>query len=124
LTINAIDKKFALVGESCSFSNLAACRTSVVYDGVVENPDSLYIYLVYPITSGGIFDNDTIPNTSARWRIISSDSPERWEWFNGGGYIFDAAGASTGTYVATYEVKNWDGLGNNATSTVTVTVTA
>lgn len=83
-----------------------------------------YPYLVYPILTDGIFNNDTIPNTSAKWKVVSADSAERWEWFDGGGYTFDASGASTGTYSAVYEVQNWDGNGNNAQATITVTVTA
>lgn len=97
--------------------SLGACRVDVYVP-------TYYPYLVYPILSGGVFSNDTIPNTSAKWRIVSADSPERWEWFDGGGYTFDAAGASAGTYAAVYEVQNWDGNGNDAQATVTVTVTA
>jgi hypothetical protein len=81
-----------------------------------------YPYTVYPILPEGIFSNDVIPNTSAWWRVISADSPERWQWYNGGGYVFDALGAAPGTYVAIYEVENWNGAGANASSSITVTV--
>jgi hypothetical protein len=81
-------------------------------------------YNVYPIITDGIFDNDTIPNTEATYYIVTSDSPSRWTFFDGGAYEFDAVGATPGDYVATYKVLNWDGNGNHATATVTVTVTA
>ena len=102
--------------------SMGACRVDVV--ATEENPPNpVYPYSVYPILSGGIFDNDVIPNTLAKWRVVSADSETRWEWFDGGGYTFDATGATAGAYTATYEVENWDGLGNNASATVTVTVT-
>ena len=102
---------------------LARAADGAVYSAFPRGDVAFYPYNVYPKLAGGIFDNDTIPNTSAKWRVVSADSPERWEWFNGGGYIFDAAGAAAGTYVAVYEVRNWDGEGSNATASVTVAVT-
>jgi hypothetical protein len=80
-------------------------------------------YAVYPKLSGGIFDNDTIPNLEARWRILSANSIDRWEFYDGGGYTFNSNGASAGVYVATYEVLDWDTNGNNANSTISVTAT-
>ena len=100
--------------------SLGACRVDVL---VVGTPPE-YPYFVYPISTGGIFDNDTVPNEGAKYRIVSADSESRWTFYDGGGYTFDAVGASVGTYVATYEINNYDGLGNASQATVTVTVTA
>ena len=80
-------------------------------------------YAVYPKLTGGIFDNDVIPNLDARWRILSANGAERWQFFDGGGYSFDSNNASGGTYVAVYEVLDWDTNGNNANSTITITAT-
>lgn len=79
-------------------------------------------YSVYPITTGGLFDGASIPNANSKWRIITARNASRWEWYNGGGYTFDATGASAGDYIAIYEVRDWDGQGNNATASVTVSV--
>lgn len=80
-------------------------------------------YAVYPKLANGIFSNDTIPNLEARWRILSANGVERWQFFDGGGYTFDSNNATGGTYVAVYEVLDWDTNGNNANSTITITVT-
>ena len=79
-------------------------------------------YSVYPVEIGGLFDGATIPNTSAKWRVLTARSASKWEWYDGGGYTFDATNAAAGNYVAIYEVRDWDGQGNNATASVTVTV--
>lgn len=79
-------------------------------------------YAVYPITTGGLFDGASIPNANSKWRIITARNASRWEWYDGGGYTFDATGASAGDYAAIYEVRDWDGQGNNATASVTVSV--
>lgn len=99
--------------------SLGACRVDVV---VIGEPVE-YPYWVFPISTGGIFDNDTVTNEGAKYRIVSADSESRWTFYDGGGYTFDAVGASVGTYVATYEINNYDGLGNASQATVTVTVT-
>lgn len=119
MTINATRKIISLTGPNCSFGNTNTCRVDVTVDGFSPT----YPYLVYPIADGGIFSNDTIPNTAARWKIISADDPTRWEWFDGGGYTFDALGAAVGDYVAIYEVKNWNGTGSDARANITVSVT-
>lgn len=80
-------------------------------------------YAVYPKLANGIFSNDNIPNLESRWRILSANSSERWQFFDGGGYTFDSNNATGGTYVAVYEVLDWDTNGNNANSTITLTVT-
>ena len=77
---------------------------------------------VYPIASGGIFDGAYIPNPDALWRVVSADESFRWSFYPGGGYVFNAVGADLGAYVLTYEVADWDGLGNDQTATVTVIV--
>lgn len=77
---------------------------------------------VHPIAEGGMFDGAYIPNQSALWRVISLDAPQRWSFYPGGGYVFNAMGAAPGEYVMTYEVRDWDGQGNDATATVTVVV--
>lgn len=82
-------------------------------------------YSVYPVLTDGLFDGATIPNTSAKWRVLTARSSSRWEWFDGGGYTFDPNNPTTapvGDYTAIYEVRDWDGQGNNATASVTVTV--
>jgi hypothetical protein len=99
--------------------SLGACRVDVV---VIGEPVE-YPYWVFPISTGGIFDNDTVTNEGAKYRIVSADSESRWTFYDGGGYTFDAVGASVGTYLATYEINNYDGLGNASQATVTVTVT-
>jgi hypothetical protein len=77
---------------------------------------------VYPIAADGIFDGAYIPNPGALWRVVSVDSPGRWSFYGGGGYIFNAHGAELGEYVLTYEVKDWDGDGSDQVATVTVIV--
>ena len=79
-------------------------------------------YSVYPITTGGLFDGASIPNANSKWRIIAARNSSRWGWYDGGGYTFDADGATAGDYIAIYEVRDWDGQGNNATASVTVNV--
>ena len=84
-----------------------------------------YPYTVYYggiLLSGGLFDGESIPNVNATWRVITARNINRWEWFDGGGYTFDPVGATVGDYTAIYEVKDWDGEGNNATASVTVSV--
>ena len=100
--------------------SLGACRVDVLVVGTLPE----YPYFVYPISTGGIFDNDTVPNEGAKYRIVSADSESRWTFYDGGGYTFDAVGATVGDYVATYEIDNYDGLWNVSQATVTVTVTA
>jgi hypothetical protein len=77
---------------------------------------------VYPIVTDGIFDGAYLPNPAALWRVVSVDSPNRWAFYGGGGYIFSAIGAELGEYVLTYEIRDWDGNGNDQTATVTVIV--
>lgn len=81
-------------------------------------------YAVYPKRQEGIFDNDTIPNLAARWRVIQADEPARWQFYDGGGYSFDAEGLSPGVYTAVYEVRDYDGWGQHAQASISVTVTA
>lgn len=77
---------------------------------------------VYPIATGGIFDGAYIPNPDALWRVVSATESFRWSFYPGGGYVFNAVGAALGNYVLVYEVRDWDGLGNDQTATVTVIV--
>lgn len=85
----------------------------------------IYPYTVYDsgsVYEGGLFDGATIPNTNATWRVITARELSRWEWFSGGGYTFNPTGANVGDYTAIYEVKDWDGEGNDATASITVSV--
>ena len=84
-----------------------------------------YPYSVYDageIIPGGLFDGASIPNVNATWRVITARSLNRWGWYDGGGYVFNAIDAPAGDYIAIYEVKDWDGEGNNATASVTVSI--
>jgi hypothetical protein len=88
----------------------------------------IYPYTVYingSVSVGGLFDGASIPNQNATWRVITTRQSSRWEWYDGGGYTFDPNNPTTapvGDYTGIYEVKDWDGQGNNATASITVSV--
>lgn len=130
---DSADETWGAVGTyyATSTSQLAASSRTF---SIVNSPDGnryskyptgnniIAPYAVYPIATGGLFDGASIPNANSKWRIITARNASRWGWYDGGGYTFDATGAIAGDYIAIYEVRDWDGQGNNATASVTVSV--